>query len=646
MKEEHVPNRTYYLALLAIVAVALALRLAGFGRVPPGLYHDEAYNGLDALRVLQGWRPLWFPANNGREPLFMYLMAVSIGLLGRTATAVRAPGLVLGLLTVPATAFMATSFFNRRVGLLAAAVTAITFWAVHLSHVGFRAVALPLFTALALGFLWRGLRSGRRRDYALGGLCYGLSIYTYLAARFTPVPLGLLALGLLWPAARLPKPEWRKLALFAAVALLVAAPLLATMAAHPEILGGRAGEVSVFNPAISHGDPWGTLLRQAGRGLAAFFIRGDRIARHNLPWRPIFDPALGLAFIVGLAVALRRRGAGWFVLAWTAVMLLPTILAEDTPHFLRAVGIQPLVFVLPALGLDGAWQWLQKRQRPALGVALATLVLLVGLGCTARDYLVRYPQVQAAYWFFEGGSRDLSDRINAFLQGSAEPRVYISQHLWQEWPSLRFLVPEGGPVQVIDPAAPPAPAPGGEVMLAVWPYEAYQPALALLPANSLISVQDDLQEQGDLDPQPRGLALIFRAGPLPQHTQRIADFDQGIRLLSAGVKLVTPRRLQVTLRWETGAPQTINYTAFVHVERPGAMNGQHDSPPADGLLPTTLWRVGDVIEDVHTVDLAQPYDPKIDQITVGLYDLATMARLHITGSGLPVANDAITLPAP
>lgn len=647
--EERLPTRTYVLALIAIVGLALILRLAGFGRIPLGLYHDEAYNGLDALEVLRGWRPLWFPANNGREPLFIYLVALSVSLLGRTVAAIRAPALVLGVLTVPATAFLGSSLFNRRVGLLAAAVTAVTFWPLHLSRIGFRAVALPFFLALALGFLWRGLRLDRRRDYAAAGLFYGIAFYTYLAARFTPLPLLLLAALLLWPAARLLQPDWRKLALFAGVALITMAPMLIYMAGHPEILAGRADQVSVFNPDISHGDPWGTLARHTGQALLAFFIRGDRIPRHNLPWRPIFDPALGLAFALGLVVAVRRRGAGWFAILWVATMLLPTILAEDSPHFLRAVGIQPLVFVLPAIGLDAAWRWLAKRGRALLGGGLAAAVLLGALASTTVAYLRDFAHSPAVYYHFEAGSTELAAHINGFLAGQpqAGSRVaLISRHLWQDWPSLRFLLPEGPAVQVISVEEPPISVPSDEMLLATWPFEPYQGALSLLPGNSTVEMSADLYERGDRDPEARLLARIFQTAPNRPAERAEAVLEHGIRLVEARIEQPEGQPLRVRLVWEANEPLSVDYTASVQVLRAGAVLGQDDSPPADGALPTTRWRPGDRIVDIHEVSLPSPYDPKADQVIVGLYDFATMTRLHVKESRLPATADAIPLAVP
>jgi len=647
LEKERLSNRTYYLALLAIVAVALALRLFRFGQLPPGLYHDEAYNGLDALRVLQGWHPLWFPANNGREPLFMYLMAVSIGLLGRTAAAVRAPALVLGLLTVPATAFMATGLFNRRIGLLAAAVTAITFWAVHLSRMGFRAVALPLFTALALGSLWRGLRSGRRRDYALGGLCYGLSFYTYLAARATPAALLVLAGLMLLPAARLPKPEWRKLALFALVAAITVAPLAGYMAIHPEAWSGRADQVLVLNPAVSHGNPLGALARNTLHGLELFVVRGDHSPRHNLPNRPIFDPLLGAAFLLGVVIAFRRRGEGWFVLVWVATLLAPDILAEDGYHFLRSVGIQPLVFVLPALGLDAAWQWLAARGRALLGAAIAGLILLGGLTSTTYDYFWRYAHNQQVYYQFEGGVREMADRINQFLAtapAGTVRRVSIPQGYWDIHASLAYLIPAGPQVYLAAEGAPAWPAGATEAMVFFWPGVPADQILAALPPHSDLTVSDDLLEQRDLEPAVHPVATIVQVRPNQAAGQPLAAFAGGINLDAAQVEEVSPQHWQVHLSWEAKQPVSVDYTVFVHVERGSTVLGQHDGTPAGGFLPTTLWRPGDRIEDVHELTLSAPYDPQTDRLVVGLYDLRTMARLPVAATSLPASNDAVAVP--
>jgi 4-amino-4-deoxy-L-arabinose transferase-like glycosyltransferase len=363
------------------MALAMALRFWALGRIPPGLYHDEAFNGLDALGVLEGERPVFFETNNGREPLFIYLAALSVAALGRSPGAIRIVAALLGTLTIPATYLMAKAMFNRRIGLLAAAITGLTLWHVNLSRIGFRAVAMPLLVALAFWQLWLGLKDGNKRHFLAGGLLYGLTFYTYLAARFTIIALAVFGLYLILVGSwKLEVRSWRHGALtFVLAALVVLAPLMAYVVTHWDAFLRRVGQVSVFNPTINEGDFWGTLLRHVGNTLLMFTNRGDFIPRHNVPLRPVFDPVLSAFFLLGLIFCLRsfRQSAEHaFVLIWLAVMILPTILAEGAPHFLRSVGILPVAFIMPAIGLDFLWRFLDNQwiQNCSKGIAKSPLL--------------------------------------------------------------------------------------------------------------------------------------------------------------------------------------------------------------------------------------------------------------------------------
>ena len=112
----------------------------------------------------------------------------------------------------------------------------------------------------------------------------------------------------------------------------------------------------------------------------------------NPAGRPLFDLFMAGPFLLGLGWCLwhwRRRPAAAFLLLWQLVMLIPTILAEDAPHFLRAAGILPGAVFFPAIGLGLLWQW---ARLPALARRGLVVVLLAGsLALTVRDY-ARYAQ--------------------------------------------------------------------------------------------------------------------------------------------------------------------------------------------------------------------------------------------------------------
>ncbi len=646
------PRSTLY-ALLAIITVGALLRLVGLGEQPPGLYHDEAYYGLDALRVLAGEHPVFFEANNGREPLFIYLVAASVGLLGRTPVAVRLVAALVGTLTILATFWLGRALFSARVGLLGAAVTALTVWTVNLSRVGFRAVTMPLVLALCL---WQGAeagRTGRTRHWVAAGALYGLLFYTYLAARFTPVALAALAL-VMWLGRRgrtdpaTDAGVWaRGVGLAALTALVVAAPLLAYLAAHLDETVGRSGQVSILNPAINGGDPWGLLARQAARTLGMFNWRADFIPRHNAPLRPVFDPALGLAFLVGLAVAVHRWRAPAYALAlvWTAVMLLPTVLAEDAPHFLRAAGVLPVALLLPALGLDRVWAWLTERGREGLGRLVVAAALLVGLASTVHDYFMVHTRGDAAYYQFETGATQAALEVNQFLGtgwqgGWSAPaterpegyRAYIAERLWDNWANIRFLtIPSG-----VRTLTANRQVSGDHILLVLWPFEDNRAALAQLPTPSLIEARVGAAEQGDLERAPRQLYYTVRTRPELPPDRLGADFGRA-RLMDASWR-GTGQTVQVRLTWRANGPLPASLAAFVHAVGPSGLLAQADGPPG-GLYPAPLWRAGDVVAEERS--LTMPPGTVLSEVRIGLYETEGQTRLR-----LPDGADAVIIKGP
>lgn len=646
--------------LFAITALAAALRLYALDRLPPGLYHDEAYNGLDALGVLQGARPIFFEANNGREPLFIYLVALSISLLGRSPLAIRLVAAVLGVLTVPATYLIAHELLGRRVGLLTALVAATTFWHLNLSRVGFRAVSLPLFTALWLWLFVRGWHQRCRRDWVLSGVCLGLSLYTYLAARFAPLVLVLLIAYWRWRRQPIP---WRGLVLVGVSACLVAAPLLMYALSHLDAFLERSAQVSILNPAINGGDFGGTLLRHLLKTLAMFNWRGDFIPRHNLPLRPVFDPLMGLFFLVGLAISVRaalQRTEYALPLLYGLVMLLPSVLAEGAPHFLRAVGILPVLFVFPAAGLASGLHWLEARVPRWAALAMVGALIGLSLYRTASDYFLRHAPSEAVYYNFESGAAELAADINRFLgtgwqsgahKGgiAAQPPsryLYLDERLWRDWASLRYLVPESASLTLVRDGVPTPPVTADEVRLVVWPYVDSSQHLGLLPRNSLVSVREGPLERGDLEKESRLLSVTYEAAPLAEVPNSVqARFEQGIELLGYEWSSLSNGTL-VCLFWRAQAELGRDYTVFVHLLRNEQQVTQSDSYPARGRYATHLWRPGDVVSDEHLLDVAVAPGEGYS-LLVGLYSLETMARLRVLDAegGEPI-GDAVTIRLP
>ncbi|NLG28908.1 MAG: hypothetical protein GX557_13425, partial [Chloroflexi bacterium] len=540
-------------------------------------------------------------------------------------------------------------------------VAATTVWTLNLSRVALRAGLLPLGSAVALVLLWRGLRDRRWSCLVVGGIAYGLTFYTYLAARFTPGALLLFAVyTLLW------RREWfwgRGWALFFGAALLTSAPLAMYLVGHWSTTLGRAGQVSIWSPGISGGDPWGLLFRQIGRTALAPLWRGDFIPRHNIPLRPVFEPLLALAALGGLGVALlrtRKTPAHVLSLLWLAVMSLPTVLAEGAPHMLRWVGVLPVLLLLPALGLDAAVRRLTRfgARGERVARAAAALVLIVSAVLNVRAYR-RHLHSEAVYYNYEAGATQLAVDVNRFLgagwqgaglraaEAASQPgrTVFMAARLWENWASLRYLTPASPALHVLGANAEPTAA-SGDVLVVLWPFEDPGTALRYLPEGQLISVQEGARERGDLETQDRLLYVTYRSQPdvvIPANAT--ARWERGLRLSGYTVEPLADGALQVDLYWQTEAPLEAGYTVFCHVLQNGAMVGQHDGPACQGYYGTERWRAGETVCDRHVIAVSAPWDAQTMQLVVGLYRWDTMAHLAVLeADGAPGAATSVTLP--
>jgi hypothetical protein len=97
--------------------------------------------------------------------------------------------------------------------------------------------------------------------------------------------------------------------------------------------------------------------------------------------------------------------------------------------------------------------------------------------------------------------------------------------------------------------------------------------------------------------------------------------------LVEGESLKPGDRLKVRLIWQALAEMGFDYTAFVHLQGPdGAVLGQHDGQPVDGTYPTSYWRQGESVADVHEFVVSEEAAGPVE-LLAGMYLLETMERL-------------------
>ncbi|WP_423222611.1 hypothetical protein [Candidatus Amarolinea aalborgensis] len=651
------------LLLAGIITMAAFLRFWQLHSTPPGYHFDEAFEGLEAWRLLQDptYRPLFFTGNFGVEPLFIYLTAIAFKLFGAGPVVQRGVAALIGLLTVPAVWLLAHELRRWQPRLPAsfplwsAAVQAGLFWAISASRIGYEPGLVPLLLCPLLWALLAALRTGRPAAWVAAGALTGLGPYTYPAGRLYPVVVAaVLLIAWLWPrllprasadgvAAAALRP--RCLLLLALSALLVFAPLAWQWVSNPDLVLLRSRQIAVVAEGAGSTSPLQTIVQHTLATAGMFSLAGDVDPRNNLPGRPVFDWFLAPFFYLGLALTLwrwRERTAAW-LLAVLAIMLAPTILSEYAPHFRRALGALPIVALLTGLGLGAAWDWAARRplpapeqpvwRRPACWLRMAiSACLLVSIGLAGRDYFDRWARSPDLFYAFDEGLWQLAQGVTelpAASQVYLTPRPATHTTLAFAWrsdqPPSTF---DGRHIFVIPPDAQ------RRRFYAVIEAEDYRSRLLLpelFPAVVMHSVVNDRagQRYAAIYEAPIGVQPIIQ----PQIASD-AVWNAQARLLGFNLNSVYRRGDIIYLRlfWRALAPIAEDWTFFVHVlDAAGQNRLGADAAPGAGSYPTTRWQMGEWIIDEIQIALPVTLASGDYQLEAGFY-LSSGARIPVTAA--------------
>jgi hypothetical protein len=646
-----------WLPFLLIFILAAALRLIALPHMPPGLQHDEVFHGHDAVTVLLGYRPLYFTSNAGNEPLFIYLMSLTIGLFGHTVWGIRLAAVICGLSTLLFTYLWIRRAYTNRMALIASAFMAVSFWPLCLSRVGLRAASVPMMAACSAWLLFEGItriqnpeeRSQKKRVwiwFVAAGVALGLSLYTYPAARTLPIVFLLFWILYSGFSRKINKP----LLITLLTALIVFAPLGYVIATQPQAdvrlqqLGGPVQEALKGNL-----EP---VLRYTRDTLGMFNIAGDPIARYNLPGRPVFDLITGLLFLGGVLIALRnwREPRNLFALLWLPIGLLPSMLSDSAPSFLRASASLPVAFLFPALALD----WLIDRASPRQHGKTIALILTAGLiaftgSLTIRDYFFVWPArsdvrevyrsdlAAAAQWIDQQpGDRPIV--VASTNPRDLDPFLFDFQLAGQheiKWIDRAFTVVfPAQPAKLISPA-----------------YAPIDPALRdrFLSAPSFVSTFEDGSaafEVFDLAPRQVVTATLTTAtSDKSSELTAPIDFNHSLEFLGydTAVEAKPGAVIPLTLHWRVKQDvqaQQLPLSLFVHL-----LNERGELAAGRDLLafPTAGWRSGDVWLQQNDVPLPAGLKPGKYRLEIGVYSQADGSRWRVYDAQGNEAGDRLLL---
>lgn len=581
------------LTLAGIVALALLLRLYRFDDLPFGVWYDEAEHGLQALRIIadERFRPIFEGAINGPAH-YLYLVALSFEWFGVSVQSIRLVSVLFGLLAVVAAYIVGAELFDRRMGLVLAALLAVSSWSLTLSRFGMYAtMSTPLFALLTAGFVLRSLRTERIFDFTLAGLWLGLGLCFYTSFRlFAPVVFVFLGYHVVYNlATRRTLPSlrfWLGLGLLIVMAALVISPLAIYATKHPEIFWARVEKTFIFADK-SEAERWPALWENLRKHFLMFNISGDPNGRHNLPGNPMLDPITASLFVVGAAYTLRRlvQPRYLFLLAWLVAALMGGALSLDfeAPQSLRANGTLPAAYVIavvPLAVLARSWRLSAGVYYPdALRWPVLALLTMIAL-LNVNTYFVRQAN-DFAVWNAFSTPETLTARLLAELD--PETDAYVTA-FFRGHPTLRFVARGARPYAELNTLDQfPIDFPSGRSALLVLNADSrglYDEAKRLYP-NARFE---------ELAPPVNGPPVVFTARLSPDDIASIRGLTVRYYNNAAweGEPALVRRETQVDVVWPDDSPMaepfSVEWEGFLHARTSGQYEFFWEAPALSEVL--------------------------------------------------------------
>jgi len=661
--------------VLALVLLALGLRVVALDVVPPG-WRDDGLISMFALsgQVLEGHFPLYFTGASGHEPLYHYLHAAVLAVLGLNVISGHLLSIALGILSICLTYVLTRRMFGRATAVMTMLGLTTSFWSLMYSRMALRHISASLFAAAVSYGLWRCVgvtkpeQPGLAR-WSLVGLLLGTSVYTYTATRALPVLLIAFAIYLaLWHRDRFRR-SWRGFLLALLVAAAVSAPLWIA------ISRGRSEAAAMGIGADARLDELAVPLRELQAGnvrpllentwatLGMFHATGDPEWLYNVAGRPVFNLLGGVLLWLGVALCvIRWRQPRYaYLLLWLGVGLAPAFVSHPPASLSHTMLDQPAAYILPALFLKEAWSGTARQEfrgrawlRVAWGLGLIAF-LVTNPARDLVDYYVTWPQDDMTRVLHRADYRDAARYLG---QHPEITDVAITGTLFGPWDRLALEIDTQrdvairlfNPDRALVCLAGDGPS---DVLLTAWP-EPDPPITDLLQAHG--------------DPvavlSPRLMHQTVAPVCEPRSQEPLVIFSNGLALAEAywmeGMEPAPGHEAVLLTNWHVAEPLDLPpMDVIANPPPPGVYSGPRLAVfahvlAADGMLvagddglwvdPYTL-QVGDRFIQVHRFQIAAdapaaPYD-----VAIGLYDPMDGERWSVRAGAEGAAADQIVIPA-
>lgn len=440
-------NNFLIIILFGIFALALFLRFFRLSDFPVGFHQDEASLGYNGYSLLQTGKdennhpyPLYIDMFGDNRPSgYHYLTILPIKFFGLSEFSTRFPGALFGSLSIFAIYFLSLYIFqNKKFGLLAAFLFAVSPWHIVLSRASAEAIVALFFIMLGFAFIIRSVSFYKRLDLFWGSLCLIISFFFYHTPRvFVP---GLFAVFILMFLPIIKKSaEKYRVAVFFTFILVSAISLFLVFG----IKGGteRYSQVNIFSSFETDFFQKQQIQEDAIAGsnhiisrifhnkitnVSLIFINNYfdyfgfnfLFTKGGLPiWYSI--PRVGLLYLLelplillGIYYLISNKNIYYKIpLVWLLIApIVPAITMDDVPNINRAIVMFPMLEIIAGFGFLSFIKSIKYKNRATI---LITLLLLFNSLYFFQQYF--YNAKTHKPWYRNNGFSKMMQIVNGNL---------------------------------------------------------------------------------------------------------------------------------------------------------------------------------------------------------------------------------------
>lgn len=410
-----------------ILVLAIFLRLYRSGDIPPGIWFDEAQNGNEVIRILNGIRfEVFIPRATQMPAMYFDIAAFFTRIFGVNIESLRYVSVFAGVLSIAAFYFLCRHIFkDRSIALSGAFLLATSRWHITFSRLAFLGMLTLLLMIICFYFYLKAISRGNKGFAVVSGVSMGLALYTFSAANLMPIVIILHMLYMTFAQ----RDIYLKKRIIAgittlAAAAIIALPLILYAVNDYATFSQRINNLAITNE-IQKGHSVMPVLESIKKHLLMFNFEGDNNGRHNITGKPMLDIITGMLFAAGFFAALAGAGNAFYFL-WFFIMLCAGILtvSTDAPQAYRTIGIVPAVyiFVLYILKKIRTSLYYVNKSPKVFFVFLCTL-LSSGAFLNIYQYFILYPGTSTAYQSF---SPEATAMARFIRDNSRDYLIYVS----------------------------------------------------------------------------------------------------------------------------------------------------------------------------------------------------------------------------